>query len=236
MSHNHEYWETYLGEFFRPQLSGIIDTLEDRLLPAFETVSQEADDIADRKWQELMRRPVSGDEDPGDFADTARDAGGSHYMLMTGLRQGLINMFAAGLYHTLEQQALLFHRQELLTPSERDDEKLFDIRIFEKRLEGESIIVRAFPSWPVVDELRLVSNTVKHADGTSARKLHKLRTDLFDNPVLGDMGLAFADSKPYVFQPMIGEDLYVQVKDLHRYRDACLEFWNELLNALSQSQ
>jgi hypothetical protein len=36
--------------------------------------------------------------------------------------------------------------------------------------------------WARIDELRLVANSVKHAEGPSAQQLRELRADLFQNP------------------------------------------------------
>jgi hypothetical protein len=44
----------------------------------------------------------------------------------------------------------------------------------------------SLPSWPVIDELRLVANVVKHGEGDSAEKLRETRPELFVYPSLRD--------------------------------------------------
>lgn len=235
MSHNHLFWKSYFNQVFKPQLQGIVDTLEDRLLPTFQKIDSEAENISNKVWQDMMSRPGTGDEDPADFAETAQDAGLSHYMLMVGIRQGILNMFSSVLYHTFEQQVLLFHRRELLSPLEENNVRLFTLYSMRERLQSEGIDITSFASWSDIDELRLVSNTVKHADGTSARKLNKRRPDLFANPILKEKGPRLSFDTVHVFQPMVGEDVYVQVRDIKSYLKATLEFWDNLLTALGRT-
>ncbi len=68
-----------------------------------------------------MSAPATGDEDPADFAEAAEQAGVSHYLLLDGIRQGMLNLFAAALYHSFEQQVMRFHRKQVLHPGEEND-------------------------------------------------------------------------------------------------------------------
>jgi hypothetical protein len=125
----------------------------------------EAETVAEKAWDALMSAPGTGDEDPGDFAEAAQDAGISHYMLLKGVRRGMVNLFAAALYHTFEQQIIMFLRREVLHPREENDQRLFKMSEFQKRMNILGIDITTFPAWAKVDELRLVANTVKHAEG-----------------------------------------------------------------------
>jgi hypothetical protein len=97
------------------------------------------------------------------------------------------------------------------------------------------IDVTMFSSWAKVEELRLVANTVKHAEGDSAQKLYNLRPDLFQHPRITEIGLSFGQNAPRVFLPLAGEDLYVSIADVGQYRDALLGFWSELGNAMERA-
>ena len=46
------------------------------------------------------------------------------------------------------------------------------------------IKIEAFHSWNKINELRLVANTAKHADGTSCEELKRLRPEHFTYPAL----------------------------------------------------
>lgn len=157
--------------------------------------------------------------------------------IMKGVEQGLVNMFAVGLWHLFEQQAILFHRRELLEPTERDDSKLWTFKGLTTRLYEVRIDIKRFASWQRIEELGLLANTVKHADGTSCRKLKKLRPDLFvppprypGSPV--HLGLPGHWLQFQVFQPLSGESVYVSKERFEQYVAAARDFLEELAQRL----
>ena len=232
---NYDYWTNVFQSEFSVQLSALVEALEERILPAFGGIEEEAMKASRTAWNSHMLSG-SGDEDPGNFAENAEQVGVSYYMLLDGTRQGILNLFAAALYHAFEQQILLFHRMAVLRPEEQNDQKLFTLFTFKARLKDVGIDVAKFDSWSIVDELRLVANTVKHAEGNAATKLHALRPDLFEHPKVAELGGTFEFGAPRVFQPLVGEDLYVSIQDVLAYRDALLQVWQELAAALSGPQ
>ncbi len=214
----------------------MVETLERRVLPAFEGIEAEAQAVADERWEEFMSAPATPDADPGDFAESAEQAGVSDYLLMNGIRQGMLNLFAAALFHTFEQQVMLFHRKQVLHPSKENAPAFFRMSEFQKRLEALGIGIRAFSSWAKVEELRLVASTVKHAEGDSARKLHQQRPDIFQPPEVPKICLIASRAARHVCMPLAGEDLYVSLKDVKEYRDAVLQFWEELADAIERGK
>jgi hypothetical protein len=230
---NSHHWNHVFERDFLPQLRGLVEVLETRLLPAFNDIDSESQHFADQLWSEAIQMPASGDDDRMDqIAEAVRDAGVDHYMLLDGLRQGSVNLFAASIHHAFEQQLLMFLRRELLEPFERNNSKLFAIGVVRARLQTYGIDLYQFCMWPEIDELRLVANVVKHADGESAKRLHQLRPDYFRQsgfPGLGEWELRW---DPHVFQPLIGRDLYVQSKDVRLYLNSLIEFWRQFAAAL----
>src|SRR2546427_376563 len=83
------------GSEFSPQLTAIVEAIERRILPAFHEIDKEAEAVADDTWKKFMSMAGTGEEDPSELAEAAQDAGVSHYMLLNGIRQGIINLFAA---------------------------------------------------------------------------------------------------------------------------------------------
>lgn len=230
---NHLWWTRYFRETYIPQAQSLVQTLETRLLPTFDDINSEATKVADETWGNLQTLPGGENVDMGDLAEIAHEAGLEHYMMMSGLRQGLTNMFAAALYHLYEQQVLEFHRRELLDLSDENDKKQFNHRIFQERLRDHGIDVKTFGCWPILDELRLLANTVKHADGSSAEQLHALRPDIFVAPAVRGLPFLGTTTSPPVFAPLMGEDVYVSLDDIRRYRDAVVQFWVDLSNAIA---
>lgn len=132
----HAFWSTvFLRDQYIPQLTSIVEVLEDRILSGFNNIEKEAEDLSNARWDEFMSSPGSGDEDPSEFAEIAEQAGVSHYIFLSGMRQGILNLFSVFLYHTFEQQLLMFFRKEVLTPEEEKGSELLSHKNFKKLLK-----------------------------------------------------------------------------------------------------
>jgi hypothetical protein len=236
---SHIYWSRYFKREFIPQVQHLVSALEFRLLPNFlaTDIAHEADSVADEMWERFMTSPATGDEGPSEFAEAAQDAGITHYMMLTGIRQGLINMFASGLYHTFEQQLMLFHRKQILPPTLENDKSHFKVAKIKGALRLHGINVEVFPCWHKIDEMRLVANAVKHAEGDSSEELRARRPDLFRDPLLQKFDLPLWDNAPSnrVFLPMVGEDIYIPLEEIQQYRDAIVDFWGCLAEAMTNT-
>ena len=227
------FWISALQTEFVPQLKAIVQALEKRLLPNLEEekIELESNKITEEVWERFMSMPATGNEDPADFADRALNAGIAHYTLMYGIRQGMLNLFAAALYHTFEQQVMFFHRKNVLDLDEENDSKKFKLKVFQRRLKEYGIDIKNFACWSKIDELRLVANTVKHAEGPSSDRLRAIRSEMFINPLFSQdpFPLQGFDS---VFQPLVGDNLYVSLQDIKDYCDHLVQFWEELVDVM----
>ena len=227
------FWISQIQTGFVLELKAIVDILEKRLLPSFEEnkIEEESKRIGDKVCDQFMSMPGTGEEDPSYFAEKAENAGNSHYILMNGIRQGMLNLFAATLFHAFEQQIMVFHRKNVLCQSEENDPKLFKWPVFQCRLKKYGINIKEFPSWAKINELRLVANTVKHAEGESSQQLRQERPEMFKNPDLSGFSQFISDPALHVFQPLVGDGLYVSLQDIKEYRYHLVRFWQELADA-----
>lgn len=89
-----------------------------------------------------------------------------------------------------------------------------------------SLDVTKLPSWSCIRELRLVANAVKHGEGRSAKRLRKLRPELFVYPSFRKRGIGPRPSR--IRTPLFGQDFYVTREDFARYHEASVSFWDEL--------
>ena len=229
------FWIRAIRDVFIPQINAIVDVLKERLMPNIndEIIEEESENISEEKWEQFLSQPSSGEEDPADFADMAVSDGVSHLILMTGIRHGMLNLFAVALYHCFEQQVMWFHRKNVLNINEENNEKLFKLCVFRCRMRTYGINLEEFTSWPkIYDELRLVANAVKHAEGGSADRLRQIRPDLFRHPLLSSSSLLTSPAAQPVFQPLIGDGLYVSINDIEDYRDHLVRFWQEFADSL----
>ena len=194
-------------------LNAIVNVLEERLLPDLEDekIDTEANRIKKEEWERLMSMPSTGDEDPSYLADKAINDGNLHFIMMYEMRQGMLNLFAVALHHAFEQQLQFFFWK--LTKKNSSVLPRLDIN------------TEIFSSWSKIDELRLVANTVKHAEGDSANKLRKIRLDMFRHPLFSP---DFSPRFDSAFQPLFGDGLYVSLRDIKDYRDHLVRFWQEL--------
>lgn len=226
------YWSNYFKQVFCKQITTFTDSIASRVLPTFDQIESEAEAAAEKEWERLGSL-YSEDSDMGDDAERAQEAGIDYYQSLEAVRQSLVNISATALYHMFEQQILLFHRKQVLYPEEENNIKLINMEEFEKRLNTFGIYVEKLSTWPKVEELKLVANAVKHAKGPSAHKLHSLRPDLFSHPsILKDLLFDWVNSKPDVYMPLAGKDIYLTIDDLRAYSEALVSFWSEFANVI----
>lgn len=229
---NARFWSRHFECIFVPHLNRLLGVLEQRLLPTFDSVDKDAKSVEDAEYERLMSMPGDPDQDPSLVAEQAFEAGVEHYVAMSAIRQSLINSYAATLYHAWEQQLLSFHRREVLLTTEEHEHDLLKLKVLRERLLAVGIDIAKLPSWAAIDELRLLTNAVKHAEGNSADKLKQLRPELFEHPSTRELGLPYFNSVPRVYMPLSGEDIFVTPGSLRSYCAELVQFWSEFGDVL----
>lgn len=232
------FWEPFIRTQFVKQIELLSESIQNRLIPTFDGIEKEAEEISEKEWDRLCSSCYSPDIDPADLAERAQEAGIDHYMMLSNIRQSLLNIATTALYHLFEQQIIFFLRREVLHPSKENDPQLMKVSVFRERLLGKGIDIYSFHSWDKIDELRVVSNSIKHAEGTSANELRKKRPDMFKHPILRskpEMDLIHS-ATPRVYMPMAGDDIFVIQDDLSEYENALVGFWNEFIVACSNCE
>lgn len=221
------FWADHFRLIFTKQISHFCAAVESRFLPTFNSLEAEAKQAEDAEWERLGQfvDPEYADEET--LAEQALNAGIDYYSSMDAVRQTLINLSVASLYHLFEQQLLFFHRRQVLHPREENEKELIKIKEFKTRLSDAGLHIETLKSWAKIEELRVVANTIKHAEGSSAEKLRQLRPDLFTHPQLRDTAGFDSSSMSRVYLPLAGEDIFLTVADLRAYCTTLLEFWEE---------
>ena len=80
---------------------------------------------------------------------------------MHDTRQGLVNGLAASLYHLFEQQLCEFYRLVAW-----DKKAILNGKKAEEKLRAIGVVdIAKFPEWASINELRLLTNCVKHGEG-----------------------------------------------------------------------
>ena len=65
--YNYDPLQHLITDEFMPFLKRLVEALECRVLPAFDSIGDEAKAKCDAEWEQMMSRPSSGDEDPSDL-------------------------------------------------------------------------------------------------------------------------------------------------------------------------
>lgn len=142
-------------------------------------------------------------------------------------RQSAINLHAVALRHLYEQQVSQLVMQSLCNNYYREANYKCDEQIL---IGVDELNIGNFRSWKKIKELEYVCNTVKHAEGYSAKKLERFRPDLFKPPFQDD---GFSEGKRLpVRQPLNGDGVFLQEKDIQEYALAIEDFWNEFIEKL----
>lgn len=230
--HNSNIWVPRFKHDFIPAIRRIEDVFLQRLQPTFASIGAESEKLKSDLWDEASAIPCyDGDLDEGQIAESVETAAVSHYLSLKGMEQGLLNCCALFLYHSYEQHLMLFLRQELLGWKERNNKRLYTHDEARNRLKLANVDITKFASWPKIEELRHLANTIKHGEGKSSEVLALNAPHLFEIPVLINGG---AVSAP-VYRPLLGEDICVTPKDIHDYANALESFWLEMGQSLVEA-
>lgn len=202
------------------------------LIPAFGDVDKRANEVAEREYHRLGSQPV-GEYGDGmaSAAEAAHDKGLAFYQTMTAVRQSVLNLFAAGLFHLIEQElADLCHIEPESVPPPTDTKISETVKWYSQYF---GLNLRDLKPWQIVDDLRLVANTVKHAEGPSADDLRERRPELFRHPI--DTKLFPEETHSPLFvspvrSPLSGEDLYVTEEAFRDFAQAAETFITEVVD------
>jgi hypothetical protein len=106
-------WARWIRGVCIVQIHYVGDNVEKRILPTFESMTDEADKIEEEAWKRFGES-AGPEADPSSGAEWAFEQGLDHYMNLSDLRQGMLSFSAAFCHHLFEQQLLYLHRKELL--------------------------------------------------------------------------------------------------------------------------
>jgi hypothetical protein len=203
--------------------------VEERIIPASKQLQKMAENVEQETYDDLMSQPV-GDDYSGDGSDeseAAHDIGLSFYEDISKMYQATLNLFSAGLFHIVEQQLADLTRDGAIEKEVSDTN--LDI-VIDWYIKNCHIDLMLFPSWSIIDELRLVANTIKHAEGPAAEKLRAKNAKLFQYPPFRKEPLHDAVLHAPLSLPLGGDGLYMTGDDFHRYHKAVLELFDWLRN------
>ncbi len=213
-----------------PYVRAYGDCVLSDVMSAFANLEKRADEIANAEFERLGSEPAGEDcdVDMGVLAEVAQDKGQAFYDTMSSLRQTTLNLFAAGLFHLLEQHLADLCHDGAFTVAPPDDTKLHIISAWYQQYF--ELDLSAFVPWPKIDELRLVANAVKHAEGSAARNLRQLRPELFQHPVVRELMPGISGPVRPIRMPLAGDDLYITEQFFEEYLRAANQLFADIAN------
>jgi hypothetical protein len=223
------YWGRYVEKRVCTDFQSFGGMVRNRVLPVFDGMKQELDDLEERRRNELMSAVDDSQEDyraKGEVMEAlAVNEAMEHATMLSAVYYATLNLYAAALFHLTEQHIVDLSTR-ILDYRHRAEMALADaIKWFN---EDVGLDLKGLPTWAVINELRLVAHTVKHGEGHSAKALCELRPDLFTLPHHRSDGAA--DLR--VRKPLFGEGVYVTEEDFVTYHIGSVAFWNEIAAVL----
>ncbi len=203
------------------------------VIPAFGNLETRASETANEYYGNIASEPVfnHADVDMASVAEAAHEKSLSWYQMMSSLRQSMLNLLAAGLFHLAEQRLALVCRDGGFTIAPPKDTQLCKVKKW--YAAHLHLDLQTLPSWSLVEELRFVTNAVKHAEGSATKELRKRRPELFSNPdyehiykELEEHGIGQTFGQ--VTAPLSGEEFFVSEKLLSFYAEAVESFFGEI--------
>jgi hypothetical protein len=205
------------------------------IMPAFGNLEERADKLGAEEYERLGSQPADEDWD-GDMsslAEAAEDKAIAFYETMIALRQAVLNLFAVGLFHILEQQLADLCRDGAFTVPPPQDTKISAVADWYE--QHFLLDLRSLSTWPTIDELRLVANATKHAEGSAARQLRAKRPELFQNPIIRDKYPRLEDVSWPITRPLAGEDFYVTIEIMNEYNQAATTFVSDIAEYFTEN-
>lgn len=198
-----------------------VEQAKNRLLSAFNNISEEADQAEQTAWEEGGRHFDPDYYDESMLAEAAINHGISFYQLLSEMHERTRLSVIAGMYHHWDKRFRRFLVRELrhpgLMPGLHTRRALWkiDSTKLEDFVRALGLDVRAFPSFPKIDAMRLVVNVFKHGEGKS----------------LDDLRQLYPEYVPcrHAWQ-MHPDDTDMEVTDFHldEFSDAIESFWRTL--------
>lgn len=135
--------------------------------------------------------------------------------------------FNITLLHQLwEQQTINFIQKEIENDGYKFDGGM-NIKDIKEIFKLYGLDITMLESWNTLEELRLVSNVIKHGEGWAAKNLRKIRPDIFEVEIDYRSKYFYDKLKTYK-STLLEETLNIKVNDFERYKNGIIKFWDEL--------
>lgn len=186
----------------------VINTVKLRLLPTFDNIEEEANQVEKTKLDELSASFNPDTMDEYSCYEEAHSKGAIHYFMYKEMKQEFLNHQATLLFHLFEKDC-----QKIFENLSGDEKKGLLIEL--------GINISSESNWMKINkELRLLANAIKHGNGDSFDKLKELRPDLTQD----------------TFHFFFDSTIKITIDELSNYTDKMKNFWEDFFEKIFNKQ
>ncbi|MCM3079597.1 hypothetical protein [Brevibacillus invocatus] len=205
-------------------------TYMEKIVPVFSNIEEEAKEIAEKSWEELGRYFNPDYDDPADFAEHAQNEGLEYFEGMSLMEYNTRLMWVSTLYQFWEQQVRKFLFDEVGRWLRWTGNKPIKMKDFCKNgvVDIKSVFnhlnfnIENMTMWGEINKLRLLTNTIKHADGGAATSLRAICPQYFYSEY------STVDLLELYNTTLNERVLNVSDQDFIDFCDNLIKFWDEL--------
>ena len=238
INHMVERWESFesqlylwnkLRELKKEELILLKDMYYERIKPSFENAEGEADEHYRDVYDDIISsyHPDYNDIDPYDAYECARNSSIEEYEKLSLMRYNALVLWISLVCQTWEQQLIKFIKSEMKNDGYSFDDTGFDFNDIKEAFLLHNTNLEQLDSWSIIKELRWLVNVIKHGDGTSGKKLRKIRPDIFKCEYINGTDLL----KLYDTS-LLEETLKVTDEDLEKYINEPTDNLNDLIRMI----
>jgi hypothetical protein len=208
-----------------------IDTYTNKIAPQFLNIEHEAEKISAEYYDELGKYFNPESDDPAEYAELAWEKGIDYYEGISLMKYNTKMMWISTVYQFWEQQVRRFLYNEISHTHKFYDNRGNESDYKDFCTKGINDIKSEFlwfdynlelqNSWKEINELRLLTNVIKHGDGWSAEQLQKLKPEYFEDEL--------QINRLALYKTTLNDEvLNIEQEDFVRYCKSLIKFWDEL--------
>ncbi len=214
-------------ELHKNQIDDFIAPYLQKILPQFQDIGAEANEAAEQYFNEIMSTPTDEYIDGSDMAELAHEYGFRKYnMLRLGLYTATASWHAT-LFEFYHQQMRIFLYDEIRRYVHVEFSSFIDkYNDITNLYRDFGFDFESLNDWPILDELRLLCNVIKHGHGRSEQELRERNGSLFVNADDTDLMNLYRTT-------LLEETLNINSESLFSYASAIKRVWEDVPEQLS---
>lgn len=216
MSDDFLYFDCFRCRMHTKKIETITKVFREKILAAFSDIEKDVESEMERIEEEYPFDPDH--DDPADICELSYERGIEYGIDLSEAKCLFIALTVVALYHDWEKSIIAFLRKEIGRNNKEPNISQWDHIV--KWLEVYETPITTYGFYNDLNELRLVSHTIKHGKGPSYDKLKKLHATVLSPKEQGECSYSVGELS------MLGVKLYIEQDDFDRYVAALLSFWD----------